>query len=99
MGHNLGGMAGALAHGVVAHLSVWEGWAVLLAAALLVWQSAAWWAPIVAALVINPEPFGLVSGLVHSRHVSLTAALMFTLCQVVLAFAGFGAARFIQRFR
>ena len=97
--HNIGGMAGSLASGVVAHLTLWEGWAVLIAAALLVRQSAAWWLPLVAAVVINPEPFGLITGLIHSRHVSLYAALTFTLCQIVLAFGGFGMARLAGRFR
>lgn len=97
--HNFEVMASALASGVVAHLSLWEGWAVVIAAALLVWQGAAWWIPIVAAVVINPEPFGLLTGLLHSRHVSLYAALVFTLCQIVLAFGGFGAARLVRRLR
>ena len=92
-------MAGSLAHGVVAHLALWEGWAVVIAAALLVRQSAAWWLPIVAALVVNPEPFGLVTGLVHGRHVSLATAVMFTLCQIVLAFGGFALARLAGRLR
>lgn len=97
--HNIEVMVGALAAGVVGHLSLWEGWAVVVAAVLLVWQGAAWWIPIVAALVINPEPFGLLAGLIHSRHVSLSTALVFTLCQVVLAFGGFAAARLVKRLR
>ena len=97
--HNLAGLSGTLAHGIVAHLALWEGWAVMIAAALLVRQSAAWWLPVVAALVVNPEPFGLVTGLVHGRHVSLTAALIFTLCQIALAFGGFALARLAGRLR
>ena len=97
--HNFEVMASALAGGVVAHLSLWEGWAVMIAAGLLVWQGAAWWIPLVAALVINPEPFGLLAGLMHSRHVSLYTAIVFTLCQAVLAFGGFAAARLVRKLR
>lgn len=97
--HNLQVMIVAVASGVVTHLSLWEGWAVLFATVLLVWQGAVWWIPIASALIINPEPYTLVAGIVHGRHTSLYTAILFTLCQLVLAFGGFAAARLVKRLR
>ena len=94
--HNLQVMAGGLASSVVSHLQIWEGWAVLIATLLLAWRGAAWWVPIAVAFIINPEPYGFVAGLIHGRHESLYPAAIFTLSQLVLAFAGFLVGRMLN---
>ena len=97
--HNLQVIVSAIANGVVEHLSLWEGWAVLIACALFGLRAAPWWTAMIVALIINPEPYGLVANLIHGRHVSIYGAAMFTLCQVVLAFAGWLLGRLVKRFR
>lgn len=99
MMHNFQIMAGTLGNGVIEHLSLWEGWAVLIAAALFGWRTAPWWMPIVVALIINPTPYGVVADVVHGRHPNPYTAAIFTVCQLVLAYAGFLIGRLARRFR
>lgn len=97
--HNFQVMASALVGAVVAHLSLWEGWAALIAAALIGWRAGAWWMPVAVALIINPEPYGVIADLIHGRHPNLYAGALFTGSQLILAYAGFLIGRLATRIR
>ena len=55
--------------------------------------------PVIVALIINPMPYGLVAAAVHGRAVNLNAVAVFTMVQLIIAFAGFAAGRLLTRLR
>ena len=97
--HNLSLMFGTVVEGLGSHLSQWDGWAVVIAAALFGLQRGPLWMPVVVGLIINPMPYALVAGLLHGRHVGLESSLIFTGLQLVLSYCGYGLGRVAARFR
>lgn len=97
--HTLQGLLSTLVNGIVAHLDQWDGWAALIAAALFGFRGGTLWMPVVVALVINPTPYGLVAAMVHGRGVNLNGVAVFTVIQLLIAFAGFAAGRLLTRLR
>ena len=97
--HNLQVMLQSLFGGLSSHLAEWDGWAVLIAAALFGLRRAPLWIPLVVAVIINPMPFAIVSNLIHGRQVGVEPAALFTLVQIVLAYCGYLLGRVVARFR
>ena len=97
--HNLQIMLETLTGGVVAHMSQWDGWAVLIAAALFGYRGAAIWMPIVVALIIDPLLYNSVAGLFHGRHIALSTVGVFTAFQIGVAYVAYFAGRLVSRFR
>lgn len=97
--HTLQGLLSTLANGFAAHLDQWDGWAVLIAAALFGFRGGTWWMPVLVAAIVNPAPYGLVSAVAHSRAVSLNGAAVFTVVQLLIACAGFLVGRLVTRLR
>ena len=97
--HNIQAMLQSLFDGLSDHLGQWDGWAVVIAAALFGLTRSSVWMPVAVALVINPALYGLVAAVVHGRHVGVSAAAVFTLLQIVLGYVGYGLGRIVARFR
>ena len=99
MMHSVQSLVGSFFGGLVAHLTQWDGWAVLIAAALLTYLGDPAWVPVIAALLINPLLLGLLGGLMHGHHLGLNSVAVFTVYQVGVAYLGFLAARIVTRLR
>ena len=92
----------ALTHalsGLVAHMSHWDGWAVLIASMLFGFRAEPLWMPAAMALIINPTLYGLISGLIRRPSIGLDGVLSLTLYQVIVAYLGYFAGRLVKRFR
>ena len=97
--HTLQGLLSTLTNGFTAHLDQWDGWAALIAAALFGFRGGTLWMPVLVAVIINPMPYGLVAALVHGRAANLNAVAVFTVIQLIIAFAGFAVGRLLTRLR
>ncbi len=97
--HTLQSLLSTLLNGFTGHLEQWDGWAALIAAALFGYRGGTFWMPVLVALIVNPMPYGLVSGLIHAHAVNLNAAAVFTVVQLIIALVGFALGRLLTRLR
>ncbi len=97
--HTVQTLLASVISGLSVHMDQWDGWAVLIAAAIFGYRRDRIWVPLIVGLIINPMPYALIAGLVHGRHVSLSATVTFTIIQLVLAYAGYLVGRLVARFR
>jgi hypothetical protein len=97
--HTLQALLSNLVGGLSAHLGQWDGWAALIAAGLFGFRGGSLWMPLVVAIIINPMLYGIAAGLVHGRLPSLNTVALFTLVQILLAYAGFAIGRLAARLR
>jgi hypothetical protein len=97
--HTLQGLLSTLVAGFTSHLEQWIGWATLIAAGLFGFRGGSPWMPLLVAVIINPEPYGLVYGVLHGHGVSLNGPATYTAVQIVIAYAGYALGRVGQRFR
>ena len=97
--HTFQTMLTGLVGSLLAHMDQWDGWAVLVATAVYGYRRAPLWLPLVVALIINPMPYGFIAGVAHGHLININAAALFTLDQIIVAYAGYLLGRLITRFR